>query len=233
MRSELFQQVSTEPPGKRVHFLFALLVSVAACATKEPVKTDAGPEKPTTTAPAPTASAPPSPVPTAPVPTPQPSSPAAVASPRLLNETERAEVSRVLHRFSVDFAQTFHVNLNGFGDCFFASTTYKENNVGDFLIVQGDRVSLVLPKNPSAESWTRSEVKAVAFTSLDDDAYTDVVAIAEYMTGIGPTGAVPFPVVFYYHGTGPKSFRLDEATSNSATEKKVSSIAAAKKHIGR
>jgi hypothetical protein len=55
-----------------------------------------------------------------------------------------------------------------------------------------------------------------------------VIAIAEHMTGAGPQGARPFPVVTYYFATGPKSFRLDEGLSKKATDKGLRSLSSAK-----
>jgi len=147
--------------------------------------------------------------------------------PRLLAAGEQAELDRVLSRFTVDYQQTFRVTLNGFGECVFASTIFKENQVGDFLVVEGQK-TYPLPQSADAKSWKRDKVKGVWFGKLDKDDLTDVIAIADYMTGIGPTAAQPFPVVFYYFGSGPRTFRLDEALSRKATDKRITSLTAAR-----
>lgn len=153
--------------------------------------------------------------------------PAGDASPRLLELGERAEIDKVLARFTVDYTQTFRLHLNGFGECTFASTTYKDNNVGDYIVV-ADGKTYPLPQHPDAKSWARHAVLGVWFGKLDRDELLDVIAIAEHMTGAGPQGARPFPVVTYYYASGPKSFRLDEGLSKKATDKGLRSLASAK-----
>jgi hypothetical protein len=153
--------------------------------------------------------------------------PAGDASPRLLELGERAEIDKALGRFTVDYTQTFRLHLNGFGECTFASTTYKDNNVGDYIVV-ADGKTYPLPQHPDAKSWARHAVLGVWFGKLDRDDLLDVIAIAEHMTGAGPQGARPFPVVTYYFATGPKSFRLDEGLSKKATDKGLRSLSSAK-----
>lgn len=182
--------------------------AVSAEPTQKPAATQAQPPAPTATA--------------TPRPTATPDS-----GPRLLAAGEQAEVSRVLSRFTVDYQQTFRVTLNGFGECVFASTTFKENSVGDFLVV-ADGKTYPLPQSDDTKAWTRDKVRGVWFGKLDKDDLTDVIAIADYMTGVGATAAKPFPVVFYYLASGPKAFRLDEALSKKATEKGITSIVAAR-----
>lgn len=151
------------------------------------------------------------------------------AGPRALDDTERADLGRALSKFDVDFSQTFRLSLNGFGDCTFASTIYKENGEHGFLIVQGGRVVHVLPKNAETESMRRTAVRAVSFTSIDGDPYTDIVVVADYK----PHRARPATMTSFYHGTSGRSFTFDGAASRTATAAGASSIAAAKKAIGR
>lgn len=147
--------------------------------------------------------------------------------PRLLAAGEQAELNKVLSRFDVDYQQTFHVALNGFGECVLASTIFKENQVGDLLVVDGGK-TYPLPQSADTKSWKRDKVKGIWFGKLDKDDLTDVIAIADYMTGIGPTGAKPFPVVFYYFASGPRTFRLDEELGRKATAKHITSLSAAR-----
>lgn len=152
---------------------------------------------------------------------------AADTGPRPLTAAEQGDLNKVLSRFNVDYTQTFHLALNGFGECVVASTIFKENQDGDFLVV-ADGKTYPLPKWADTKPWTRDKVKGVWFGKLDKDDLTDVITIADYMTGVGASAAKPFPVVQYYFASGPKAFRLDEALSRKATDKGITSIAAAR-----
>ncbi|MEO0805025.1 MAG: hypothetical protein AAFY33_01850 [Cyanobacteria bacterium J06643_4] len=58
------------------------------------------------------------------------------------------------------------------------------------------------------EDYYMKELKAVSFQDLSDiSAGPDIIVIAEYITGIGPTGNEPFPVttVYSYQGNGQYS----------------------------
>jgi hypothetical protein len=155
------------------------------------------------------------------------------AGARVLTAAELAEVTKALAKFDVDPKQSFRLTLNGFGECSFASTTFRENSVGDYLLVANGKAAYTFPQFPGAGGWARQSVLAVWFGKLDGDDLLDVVAIAEAMTGMGSTGAVPFPVVTYYKATGPKTFALDKALSEKATDAKVKTIAAALKLAGK
>ncbi len=155
------------------------------------------------------------------------------AGARALTPAELAEVTKALAKFDVDPKQSFRLTLNGFGECSFASTSFRENSVGDYLLVANGKAAYTFPQFPGAGGWARQSVLAVWFGKLDGDDLLDVVAIAEAMTGMGSTGAVPFPVVTYYKATGPKTFALDKALSEKATDAKVKTIAAALKLAGK
>lgn len=152
---------------------------------------------------------------------------ASEGSPKLLTTGEQVETNKVLPSpFSVDYEQTFHLTLNGFGECVFASTTRKDKN-NEFIVIASG-TTYPLPKFTKTESWTPHKVKAVWFGKLNKDNLTDVITITDYMTGIGPTGTEPFPVVQYFYASGPKTFQLDEAASKKATEKGISTLSDAR-----
>ncbi|APR81396.1 Hypothetical protein A7982_06743 [Minicystis rosea] len=58
-----------------------------------------------------------------------------------------------------------------------------------FVVLADGRV-LPLPK--LHDQWTLWELHAILFEDADGDGAKDLIVIAEYVTGIGPTGAVPF-----------------------------------------
>lgn len=96
--------------------------------------------------------------------------------------------------------QTFDAEFPHFGKVKFAS--YKSaGNV--------DRFNFYFLKNEAIEyqfadfygnkqGWMADEIVAVAFKDLNSDNLKDVIIIANYMTGIGPDAAVPFPVIGVY-----------------------------------
>lgn len=73
------------------------------------------------------------------------------------------------------------------------------------------------------EYYYMSELKAVSFKGFSDiSAGPDIIVIAEYKTGIGPTGNEPFPVttVYSYQGNGQYSRAdfISELLTNTGVE---------------
>ncbi len=62
-------------------------------------------------------------------------------------------------------------------------------------------------------SYTPLSLDAVVFTELNFDGLTDIYTIASYITGIGPTGAIPFPIVTLYEQQDDGSFVILEEPS--------------------
>jgi hypothetical protein len=98
------------------------------------------------------------------------------------------------------------------------TTAYKFH-----VLCKGDK-RVTLPDNPDVASWTPDRLSAVSFPDVDGDGQLDIVVIAEYMTGIGPEGAKPFPVVSYYRNAN-NAFELDAKRSAAATEKGLATVA--------
>ena len=90
-------------------------------------------------------------------------------------------------------------------------------------IFVGDRVIYSLPKSEHDRNWAAWDVLAVAFTDLDLNGNDDIMMLSEYMTGIGPQGAVPFPAISIYYSR-KQGFELDAALSQSLTEQGVETI---------
>lgn len=154
------------------------------------------------------------------------------AGPRLLVQSEKDELHKILAKFDVDDKQSFKLDLNGFGSVYFASTIYKENSEPGFLIVQGGKVVYVMPKLEDTEGWMRDSVKGVWFGPIDADGDDDVIVIADYMTGMGKMGAVPFPVVGIFMSSGAKSFKYDATKSKGANDKQLKDIPSVRKYLG-
>ncbi|MEO1621742.1 MAG: hypothetical protein AAFU53_12020 [Cyanobacteria bacterium J06632_3] len=94
-------------------------------------------------------------------------------------------------------------------------------------LVDADGNSHLLP--PHADGWWFQEVKAVSFDELNGDSQgPDIIVIADYITGIGPTGSEPFSVAKAYFYEGDYRYRTDERLNELLAEKEVQTIAEAK-----
>lgn len=219
-----------------------------------------------------------------------PSASAAAVAPfelrpaRKLRDGERAAAERAFSEYArFDFAQSFVVELEGFGSCSFVTQTTEEATrariaakggapdkppsptgaptaaaaatstgatpaastaapaastaapaaaAGDdravpsfHLVCKAGRV-YDLPRFGEVDSsWTFDAVDAVAFSDIDADDDADVIVIASYMTGIGPEGAKPFPVVILFRNEGKGFFSLLTDLSNELTKARADSVA--------
>lgn len=73
------------------------------------------------------------------------------------------------------------------------------NGFSGFVLSSGKRLDL--PAFPT--DYAGHEIAAVLFEDVDGDGYKEAIVMATWMTGIGPTGAQPFPgnVVFGWDGS--------------------------------
>lgn|GEM_PF-1655112 len=63
--------------------------------------------------------------------------------------------------------------------------------------------------------WRLWELRGVTADDLNDDGYTDISIVADYMTGIGPEGAVPFTMTsVLLWDPDSMSFRFDPDLSH-------------------
>lgn len=113
-----------------------------------------------------------------------------------------------------------------------AAVPADDPGVPSFHLVCPNKPSYDFPDFQHTETgWTFDDVAAVAFTDVDADGLTDVVVIASYMTGIGPEGAKPFPVVIVFHNEGSGSFTLNTDLSNELTQAQTDTIAKVIAHL--
>ncbi|MDX2270828.1 MAG: hypothetical protein NW237_02625 [Cyanobacteriota bacterium] len=129
--------------------------------------------------------------------------------------------------------QSFAVNLQGYGSIFFLSL-FDSSSPGQpqtltHWLVDGGRVRWELPMSEELTplSYTPFSLDAVVFTELDFDGLTDIYTIASYITGIGATGAIPFPVVTLYQQQEDGSFLILQEVSLALTERGVATVAEA------
>ncbi len=154
----------------------------------------------------------------------QPSGLAAPANPRAIEASELSALQAVFPQQTVLSEHTFWVNLPQCGTCLFVPIRDLQGRPALSLhLVVDDLVTYSFPQSEHDRNWAAWDVLAVAFTDLDSDGSDDIMVLSEYMTGIGPQGAVPFPAISIYY-SHKQGFRLDSALSRTLTEQGVGTI---------
>lgn len=120
--------------------------------------------------------------------------------------------------FSISPAQSFWVELQGWGRVIFVSANDQTDggNAIFYLANSGSQVIYTFP-NFYGNSWTVYELVAVAFRDVNNDDLNDVIVIAECITGVGEIGAVPFTVADVYFQTSD-GFERNRAQTEALNE---------------
>ncbi|MEM8642659.1 MAG: hypothetical protein AAGG51_28150 [Cyanobacteria bacterium P01_G01_bin.54] len=92
----------------------------------------------------------------------------------------------------------------------------------------GENAYYPLPVAEAIPQWILWEVQAIAFGDFNHDGLgPDVIAIADFITGAGPTGSEPFPVTTVYFYQGNNRFTTDIALNRTLEEQQIAAIGAA------
>ncbi|MCK4709882.1 MAG: hypothetical protein KAU21_14785 [Gammaproteobacteria bacterium] len=129
--------------------------------------------------------------------------------------------------------QTFKANFKNYKNITFAS--YNDYETGPakvhFYLIKDNQVVLEFSDfYINSTSWSFESVKAVSFRDVNADGLKDVVVIAEYVTGIGPTSMIPFLIKgVYFQGKNEFSSNLSvnkllNSEKNYSKLKNISSI---------
>jgi hypothetical protein len=97
-----------------------------------------------------------------------------------------------------------------------AAARATQDGVALVLLAADGRVVGRLPDPPGAGEWTFWAADLAA-ADLDGDGAADLVAVVEYVTGIGPDGARPFPLAAVYLQR-PEGFTRDPDREAAANE---------------
>ena len=122
--------------------------------------------------------------------------------------------------------QSFAVNLSGLGIVDFVPSKAQADNGSSELALRwrdldGNYVPLYL-----SNQWQFHTLSAVAFEDINKDGLgPDVVAIAQYITGIGPDGAKPFPAATVLFNDGSDRFEPDSSIDNMLAERGAATVA--------
>ncbi|WP_017324900.1 hypothetical protein [Synechococcus sp. PCC 7336] len=146
------------------------------------------------------------------------------ANPRAIDKTELSVLPTLFPRQTVLGEHAFRVDLPQCGTCLFVPIQDLQGRPEISLhLVKEGQITYTLAQSEADRTWAAWEVLAVAFTDLDADGDDDIMLLAEYMTGIGPQGAVPFPAMSIYYSR-KRGFELDPALSQTLTDRRVETI---------
>ena len=126
---------------------------------------------------------------------------------------------------------SFAVNLSRLGVVDFVPSEIKKDRALAirWRDMNGNYIPLFL-----SDQWNFDRLEAVAFEDINQDGLgPDIVAIAQYYTGIGPNGAQPFSSPIVLLNDGNDTFDIDPAIENRLMDKSVSSIADVRSILSR
>lgn len=169
------------------------------------------------------------------------SSPAVDYSLRLLDATELEMIEFDLEPDrNVIADQSFLLDIPNLGEAALVASESNREGVRQLHldwkspVSEGDYFSL--PLDQAISSWIFWEIKEISFGDFNSDSLgPDVIVIAEYMTGIGPTGAQPFAVttVFFHEAFNENTYSYFTITAlnQMLQEKEIETIGEAKSEI--
>jgi hypothetical protein len=151
--------------------------------------------------------------------------------PTRLSARDIQQIRAALPKQTPVINQSFRVNLPECGSCFFVPALNNENVLGMYL-VKNSRVVYTFPQSEdlTPAAWRVHNVKAVSFLQLSYSGMNEdgILVLAEYITGIGRTGAKPFPVTILYQ-RGEKGFQILAKESEALTSRGVKTVREAEK----
>jgi len=127
--------------------------------------------------------------------------------------------------------QSFEVDLAPFGKVKYASCEDFDNNPPrvNFYLLKGQQGVYEFPDFHGNQNWAFSEMVAVTFSDVNADTLKDVIVMANYISGMGRSGTVPFKVIGVYLNeknsfTHPEE--LTEILNNSENFEKLNTLKA-------
>lgn len=104
--------------------------------------------------------------------------------------------------------QTYRVSLEEWGDATFVAAKRVEGRAAAalFLADEEGRITYRFPAFYGNERGALAGIRTIGFRDADHDGLTDVIVIADYVTGTGNEGGEAFPIASVYLRDG-QSFR--------------------------
>lgn len=122
--------------------------------------------------------------------------------------------------------QSFWTTFENWGKVRFLSCEYEDGVIKLSLYLADDKDNILYAfPDFYGNDWCFYEVRAVSFKDVNKDGFKDVVIIADYVTGIGNEGAIPFPVCGIYFQKGKKFVDLPELNEEINDEMQNKDIA--------
>ncbi|MEL7331285.1 MAG: hypothetical protein AAFN12_03505 [Cyanobacteria bacterium J06560_2] len=120
---------------------------------------------------------------------------------------------------------SFALTLPTLGPVSFVASQLRRSGYSDELTFQwraqnGDYTTLF-----RSNEWDFFALQAIAFEDANQDGIgPDIVFVADYITGIGPSGAEPFSVAKVLINDGSDQFKIDLATDELLQKHKIATI---------
>ena len=163
----------------------------------------------------------------------QPSMLASPANPRAIDDADFSALQALFPQQIVLREHTFWVELPQCGACLFVPIQDLQGSPElSFHLIRDGHITYSMPQPEHDFNWSPFGVLAVAFTDLDSDGNDDITILSEYVTGIGPQGAVPFPGISIYYNRQDR-FTLDVELSQTLTEQGIETIGEALEFLDR
>jgi|GEM_PF-5677127 len=110
----------------------------------------------------------------------------------------------------------------------FESVSAKHNY---YLVKDGEKLSK-LPAFYGDDMWIVNDFQKLTLEDLNNDGKKDILIEAEYVTGVGPTGMLPFTAISIYFNKDEGKFENDPAIDQEVNEMEDDkSLEAIKKYI--
>ncbi|MEL6352304.1 MAG: hypothetical protein AAFR58_11090 [Cyanobacteria bacterium J06627_28] len=145
-----------------------------------------------------------------------------LSAPRLLSESELSAIAQEIPSGQTLIEdQSFALTLPVIGRADFIAAQDENNDLLLSLRTDSNEYE-TLYQSVQWQSW---DVKAVAFEDIHQDGDgPDIVVIADYVTGIGPTGAQPFSVAHILFNRGDDSFQSDFSVDQILSDREANTV---------
>ena len=110
--------------------------------------------------------------------------------------------------------QTFNFRDSVSGDSVFIPVRQKRTGLTTLRVFVQSSDLHIQELERSFPNYEFAEIAAVSFQDINRDGNKDIIIIADFMTGIGPNGAKPFPLPIVYLRL-THNWMMDEEFSNT------------------
>ena len=130
----------------------------------------------------------------------------------------------------MDESQSFKTSFKHFKKVKFVSFVDSSSGPSKlhlYLLRDGDIVTVLPEFQTEVSSWSYEAMSAISFKDIDKDGLKDIIVMAYYVTGIGPTGMRPFLVKDIYFQTKEgfvKKKKVSKLLNDSKHYQKLKSI---------